>query len=181
MAPLRANIVAATYSPTQTFAVNTARIVTLREAARHHNPTTAFLLSKCNCTGKCITSRCVCRKTGIECSTHCHGSRTCQNKDTVVPAPSTSKLCRPHGEIDSVADGSMWLTNTHMAAASELLLSSHPHIDDVQNTVLQQNHSWVLPTTEFIQFLHVSNSHWVTISSIGESEHFRFNAGQAFH
>ena len=139
MVPLRANIVAATYSPTQTFAVNTARIVTLHQAARRHNPTTAFLLSKCNCTGKCITSRCVCRKTGTECSTHCHGSRTCQNKDTVVPAPSTSKLCLPHGA------------------------------------------SWVVPTTEFIQFLHVSNSHWVTISSIGESEHFRFNAGQAFH
>ena len=38
----------------------------------------------------------------------------------------------------------------------------------LQDTVLQQNYSWKVPTSEFVQFLHVEGNHWITISNIGE-------------
>ena len=62
-----------------------------------------------------------------------------------------------------------WLNDVHMTAASKLLLSAHPHIADLQDTVLQQNNSWVLPATEFIQFIHVDNCRWITISNVSDS------------
>ena len=77
---------------------------------------TAFLQSKCNCTGKCVTGRCLSEKNGITCSTLCHGSRKCENKDAEV-ALSNCKQCLPQCDTDPVQGSSKWLTDVHMTAA----------------------------------------------------------------
>jgi len=151
MAPLRASISLWRSTIIHTDIHRKHRISTLREAARCHNSTTAFMISNSNYAAKRITGRC--RENGTMCSTYCHRSRNC---------PSSSKLCLQNCDIDSVTDCSLWLTDAHITAASESLLRLM-----VCKTVLQHN-STVVPTSEFIQFLHVDNCHWVTLSSIGE-------------
>ena len=55
--------------------------VTVREAARHASPWNSFTKNRCNCKpGTCDTRKCHCKKTGIECSTHCHKGERCENK-----------------------------------------------------------------------------------------------------
>lgn len=55
--------------------------VTVREAARQQAPCNAFIKNRCNCkAGTCNTRRCHCKKSGIECSTHCHKGEKCKNK-----------------------------------------------------------------------------------------------------
>ena len=46
----------------------------------------------------------------------------------------------------------------------------YPEVDGLQDTVLQQNYSWKVPVSEFVQFLDVEGNHWITISNIGEKE-----------
>ena len=46
-----------------------------------------------------------------------------------------------------------WLTDKHMSAATNNLKSVFPHIDGLEDTVLQQNNSWTIPTSEFVQVI----------------------------
>ena len=89
------------------------------------------------------------------------------NKDAEV-THSNCKQCLPQSDIETVQGSSTWLNDVHMTAASKLLLSAHSHIG-LQDTVLQQNNLWVVPATEIIQFIHVDNCHWITMSSVGDS------------
>ena len=54
---------------------------------------------------------------------------------------------------------------------SILLKSQHP-IDGLQNYNLQNLNSWTVPTSEFIQFIHLisQQQYWITISNIGAPE-----------
>ena len=40
--------------------------------------------------------------------------------------------------------------------------------DGLQDTVLQQNFSWNLPTSQYVQFLHINGNHWITITNINK-------------
>ena len=71
-------------------------------------------------------------------------------------------------DIEIVQNG--WLTDNHMLLANCILKREYPEVNGLQDTVFQQNYSWKVPTSEFVQFLHVEGSHWITISNIGEKE-----------
>jgi len=42
-----------------------------------------------------------------------------------------------------------------------------PSLAGLQDTVLQQNMSFDVPRSDFVQFFHMGNCHWVTASNIG--------------
>ena len=63
-----------------------------------------------------------------------------------------------------------WFTDDHMLIVSSILKREYPAVDGLQDIVLQQNCSWKVPMSEFVQFLHVEGNHWITISNIVEKE-----------
>ena len=65
-------------------------------------------------------------------------------------------------------EGNGWLTDVEMKVASDLLRTKNSKIGGLQDPILGQANQWQHPSGEFIQFLHVNGSHWLTISNIGE-------------
>ena len=57
-----------------------------------------------------------------------------------------------------------------MLKANNILKKDYPNVKGLQDTLLQQNFSWDIPTSEFVQVLHVNGNHWITISNIGVSD-----------
>ena len=57
-----------------------------------------------------------------------------------------------------------------MLKAINILKKNYPSVDGQQDTLLQQNFSWDIPTSEFVKVLHVNGNHWITISNIGVSD-----------
>ena len=55
------------------------QMISLREAAR--NIWNVFNENRCQCTTKCDSKRCKCRRSRISCSSHCHGGKSCCNKN----------------------------------------------------------------------------------------------------
>ena len=51
-----------------------------------------------------------------------------------------------------------------------------PYAEGLQDTLLQQNLSWDVPTGEFVQILHIEVNHWITISNINVSDTPGFSA-----
>ena len=62
------------------------------------------------------------------------------------------------------------LTDNHMLKANTIFKKEYPELDGFQGTLLQQNFSWAVPSSEFVQVLHVNGNHWIIISSIGVSD-----------
>ena len=71
-------------------------------------------------------------------------------------------------DIETLENG--WLTDEHMLKANNVLKKDYPTVDGLQDTLLQQNFSWDIPSFEFVQVLHVNGNHWITISNIGVSD-----------
>ena len=46
----------------------------------------------------------------------------------------------------------------------------------LQDTLLQQNLSWDVPSGEFVQILHTEGIHWITINNINVSDTPGFSA-----
>ena len=61
------------------------------------------------------------------------------------------------------------VTDKHVLKANNVLKKDYPSVDGLQDTLLQQNFSWDIPSSEFVQVLHVNGNHWITISNIGVS------------
>ena len=57
-----------------------------------------------------------------------------------------------------------------MTALSNLLKSENSEMGGLQDLVLGQRNQWVHPNSQFIQFLHVNDNHWITVSNVGELE-----------
>jgi len=57
-----------------------------------------------------------------------------------------------------------------MRACSTLLRRQFPHLNGLEDTILQINNSFNVPTGKYIQILHVNGNHWNAISSIGEKD-----------
>ena len=68
-------------------------------------------------------------------------------------------------DIETLENG--WLTDEHMLKA---LKKDYPGVYGLQDTLLQQNFSWDIPYSEFVQVLYVNGNHWLTISNIGVSD-----------
>ena len=146
-----------------------SRDITLREAALAENPSNQFIKKKCHCIGPCDNNKCSCKKNSIECSSHCHPGHTCKNITNTKPTKRFRKNNHPSTPSQfSIESSAYMLTDLEMAVASRLIKKTHPQIDGLQDTVLQTNKSWTLPTSQFIQFFHMSNPpHWLTLSNIG--------------
>ena len=144
--------------------------ISLREEATRANPANKFTRTSCKCTTACTTARCPCRSKQITCSTHCHGSRTCSNIEPPASIPA-STVCNIINADDIIMlnDPTVWLNDNHLTAASRTLRGLFPHVDGLQDTVLQQNMSFNLPTSEYAQILHVGGNHWITISTIDQA------------
>ena len=125
--------------------VDESKTITLREASLLSNPSNKSTSNKCNCKSKCKDDkRCSCNKNNLNCTNHCHPGRACSNN------------CNEN--VDGLSIGTnTWLNDLHMSKASQILKKQHGDIEGLQDTVLQQNCSWVIPTGEFIQFLHMKN------------------------
>ena len=91
------------------------------------------------------------------CSNHCRPGRVCQDRD--------KQLYLSDKNIEIAKNG--WLTDDHILLVNSILKREYPKVDGLQDTVLQQNCSWKVPTSEFAQF---EGNHWITISNIGERE-----------
>ena len=61
----------------------------------------------------------------------------------------------------------MWLDDSHISLAQEILELQFPHIDGLQNTLLSQAGGFSPVKREAIQIHHISGNHWITSSSIG--------------
>ncbi len=60
-----------------------------------------------------------------------------------------------------------WLTDRHIGAAQYLLKRQHPNISGLQNTTLQYTRTFdVHGSRQFVQCLHVFDSHWITVSTM---------------
>ena len=63
-----------------------------------------------------------------------------------------------------------WLTDSVINAVQTLLKKSFPHVGGLQRTTLAETLGFAIERGEFIQILHVSNNHWLTVSNIGCSQ-----------
>ena len=61
-----------------------------------------------------------------------------------------------------------WLTDSHIRAAQYLLQQQHPGISGFQSPTLRYTRTFAVHgNCEFVQCLHVSDNHWITISTVG--------------
>ena len=58
------------------------------------------------------------------------------------------------------------LTDSHMSAASQMLLSQFPDVRGLQSTLLGQNLSFRVTEPPFIQILYVGGNHWMTVLAV---------------
>ena len=75
----------------------------------------------------------------------------------------TFKMVNPKGS-QIIETG--WLNDKHMSAGNEILKLDYPFADGLQDTELQQNYSWKQPTSQYVQFLHMNNNHWIIITNV---------------
>ena len=136
--------------------------ITLHEAAKQHNAN-VFIKKQCNCTSFCTTKRCSCIANNIKCSTQSHGSRRCRNNGE---GPLPSKY--PAGfSVDDVQrlDGKRWLSDHHSSYGSLPLKQVFPHLDDLNDTVLQPlNALSASGDRKYIQIFYVNGNHWLNAS-----------------
>ncbi len=63
----------------------------------------------------------------------------------------------------------MWLNDSIINAAQHLMRDKYPHIDGLQDPILQQNLSFRVQIGEFVQILNKGNNHWFVATNIGGS------------
>ena len=126
----------------------------IHEVAVKINAANRFTQNRCKCKGKCNSTQCSCIKSQITWSNHCHPGSKCANGE-VTSIQHVLTLQNPDG----------WLTNKHMTVVHTMLQQDYPMADGLQDTVLQQNFSWNLLTSQYVQFFHISGNHWITITN----------------
>ena len=70
-------------------------------------------------------------------------------------------------EWPNILCGHGWLNDDIINAARLMLKEQYPQVDGLQRTALAQKLAMEPQWGEFVQVLNVSQSHWVTISTIG--------------
>ena len=127
-----------------------------------------FTKNSCKCGSGCKSKKCPCVKASIKCLTHCHSSRSCGNKDSILPPPPTTPSLLSHTDADLINKGE-WLSDRHMTAANILLRERFPHVAGLMDTLLQYRNEYAHPTHEYVQIFNVGNSHWIAATNIGEN------------
>ena len=147
-------------------------ILSVREAAKLANPENEFLKSRCNCRSGCKTSH-SCRANKIACSTHCHQSSACSNSHAADHQEPDAQYQSPLLTADDISilnSNTAWLNNKHILTCSQQLKSQFPEVDGLQDTLLQANNTWTIPSSEYVQVIHADNNHWLTISNMGDGD-----------
>ena len=157
-----------------TITPNTDKELSVREAALQTNAANKFTVNRCKCKGKCNSGLCSCVKSNINCTNHCHPGRICENTCKRLSGKKEPKL--HHKDITTLKSPLGWLTDNHMFLANYVLKKEYPYAKGLQDTLLQQNLSWDVPTGEFVQILHTEGNHWITISNINVSDTPGFSA-----
>ena len=62
-----------------------------------------------------------------------------------------------------------WLTDKIICAAQMLLLQFLPNMPGLQPPTLQKVFAFQVHSGEFVQIIHVRNSHWCVVSTVGFS------------
>ena len=157
-----------------TITPNTDKELSVREAALQTNAANKFTVNRCKCKGKCNSGLCSCVKSNINCTNHCHPGRICENTCKRLSGKKEPKLHSK--DITTLKSPLGWLTDNHMFLANYVLKKEYPYAEGLQDTLLQQNLSWDVPTGEFVQILHTEGNHWITISNINVSDTPGFSA-----
>ena len=84
--------------------------------------------------------------------------------DTWIKGPLYSLNC---GDRDMILSPTGWFNDSIITAAQSLMLQDFPHMSGLQPSTLQETLSFDVPRSEFVQILHVRNSHWCVVSSVG--------------
>ena len=66
-----------------------------------------------------------------------------------------------------------WVTDSIINAAQQLLRQHFPQLPGLQDVSLGQTMAFTIMTGEFVQILHTSRDHWLTISNIGEQHPYK--------
>ena len=74
-----------------------------------------------------------------------------------------------------------WLSDRHMKTASDLLRASFATVGGLEDTLLQTNNSFTVPTGPYVQFLHIRGNHWVTISNILAADRYTVLVYDSMH
>ena len=72
-----------------------------------------------------------------------------------------------HDEKVLVTSSSGWLNDNIISAAQLIMLQHFPHMSGLQPPTLQQTMAFDVHRGEFVQILHVHNSHWCAVSNVG--------------
>ena len=148
--------------------VNKNKVVLVGQAALEINAANKFTVNRCKCKGKCKTAQCSCIRSHISCSNHCHPGSKCENSNLIQKKKPRQQEILNAEDIQVLENG--WLTDKHMLKANNILKKDYSSVNGLQDTLLQQNFSWDIPSSEFLQILHVNGNHWITISNIGVSD-----------
>ena len=70
-------------------------------------------------------------------------------------------------EDNQAIEEGKWLSDRVINAAQELLKSINTSIGGLQNALLAQNLQFTIERDRFVQILHVSGNHWITIANNG--------------
>ena len=72
-----------------------------------------------------------------------------------------------HTDKEILLSPTQWLTDTIINAAQQLLTKQFPQLPGLQDVSLGQTMSFVVQPEEFLQIVHSSQGHWLTVSTIG--------------
>lgn len=72
-----------------------------------------------------------------------------------------------HSDRQLVLSKRGWLTDEIISAAQSLLLQFYPSMAGLQPPVLQKVNVFQVHSGEFVQIIHMGNSHWCVVSTVG--------------
>ena len=90
----------------------------------------------------------------------------------VMNTDSTVWVCNAlysltNDDKEIILSPSGWLNDSIISASQLLMLQHFPHMSGLQPPTLQQAWAFDVHRGEFIQILHIHNSHWCVVSNIG--------------
>ena len=79
----------------------------------------------------------------------------------------TMQCTLTNSDKEIILSPSGWLNDSIISAAQKLMLQHFPHMSGLQPPTLQQAWDFDVHREDFVQILHVHNSHWSVVSNVG--------------
>ena len=119
----------------------------------------------CSCKKGCSSRHCGCVMKGKKCSSLCHGGKPCKNEAECITPIWVSELSLNLDDKNAILLGD-WLTDKHMSAANQLLKGDFCSVR-IRQSNFGENFSFPILRGEGVQILHVDETHWICVSTIG--------------